>query len=209
MPLSNIDVAYVKQSLDRYYQGNILRDIKVVEWAEEACIEEEKEGERVKSKSIEIRERAIPYSVVLTQDCDLEQDYNNRLKFDSPDNDKYIHSILLCQAHLAERLRLGTHLEDIGIRMRKINSDDWKQLKGNNLYRYHFLEAYQDLQIPELVIDFKHYLTIPRDILYTEAYKKQYLATISALFREDLSVRYSQYLSRIGLPDLSRSPQAI
>lgn len=207
MPLSKIDSEYVRQSLDRFYQGNILRDIKVVEWAEEVYIEDEKESESRKSKSIEIRERIIPYSVILTQDCDLEHDYKNRNKLDSPDNDKYIYSILLCQAHLSERLRSGKHLEDYNIQMRKISSDEWKQLKNNKLYRYHFLKALPDLQIPDLVIDFKHYLTIPRDVLYSEEYKKCYLATISALYRENLSFRYAQYLSRIGLPDLSNTQQ--
>lgn len=209
MPLSKIDSVYVRQSLDRFYQGNILRDIKVVEWAEEVNIEEEKEGESIKSKSIEIRERVIPYSVVLTQDCDLEHDYKNRNKSDSPDNDKYIHFVLLCQAHLSERLRSGKHLEDFGITMRKIHSEEWKQLINNKLYRYHFLNAFQDLQIPDLVIDFKHYITIPRDILYSEEYKKCYLATISAMYRENLSIRYAQYISRIGLPDFSKPPQRV
>ena len=209
MPLSKIDSIYLKKDFDRYYQGDILRDIKVVEWAEEVYLEEEKEGKISRGKNIDVKWHEIPYSVVLTQDCDLEHDYKNRLKSDSVDNDKYIHSILLCQAHLSERLRLGNHLEDLNITMRKIFSEEWKQLKQNNIYRYHFLVASPDMQIPDLVIDFKHFVTIPRDIMYSEEFYKQRLGTITALFRENLSSRYAQYLSRIGLPDLSKTPTLV
>lgn len=53
--------------------------------------------------------------------------------------------------------------------------------------------------IPELVIDFKHYYTIPTEEMY-EAYKENYLASVEPLYREDLSQRFANYLSRIGLP---------
>lgn len=57
------------------------------------------------------------------------------------------------------------------------------------------------LQLPELVIDFKHYYAIPRDTLF-RMYPEHYLVTINQLFRESLSQRFSNYLSRIGLPEL-------
>lgn len=210
MPLSRIDSVYIKKDVfDRYYQGDILRDIKIVEWADEVYVEEEIKGETHKEKNIEIRERIIPYSVIITQDCDLEQDYNNRINKESTDNDKYIHTILLCQAHLSEKLRGGAHLEDLSIKTRSIPSVEWKQLRQNNIYRYHSLEEASDLQIPSLVIDFKHYFSILRDILYTDEYSNKRIATISALFRDNLSIRYAQYLSRIGLPDFPKLPQVV
>lgn len=63
---SKIDVAYVRHDRERLYQGDILRDFSIVEWATE------KEG------AVEIHDRHLPYSVVITQDCDLEQDLHNR-----------------------------------------------------------------------------------------------------------------------------------
>lgn len=210
MPLSKIDSVYIKKDVfDRYYQGDILRDIKIVEWADEVYIEEDIKGEKHKEKNIEIRERIIPYSVIVTQDCDLEQDYDNRKDKESADNDKYIHTILLCQAHLSEKLRGGTHLEELKIKTRHIPSAEWKQLIHNHMYRYHSLEEAPDLQMPSLIIDFKHYFSILRNVLYTEEYSNRRIATISALFRDNLSIRYAQYLSRIGLPDFPKVTQAV
>ena len=84
--------------------------------------------------------------------------------------------------------------------MQKIDSNTkWNFIKNNQDPRYHFLRKDLDLQVPELVIDFKHYYTIPRDFLY-EKIEHHYLGTMSELFREFLSQRFAFYLSRIGLP---------
>ena len=57
------------------------------------------------------------------------------------------------------------------------------------------------MQIPDLILDFKHYLTVPFDLL-SRFHGTCYLASVSELFREDLSVRFASYLSRVGLPEL-------
>jgi len=195
MLLSRIDALYCKHTTPRFCQGDILRDISTVVWAKET------EG----GSGVEIEERKLPYAVVLTQDCDLEQDYASRSDLTLPNHDKYLQSILICPAYQAAQLRKGTHLESLGLRMQNISSDPWRQVAQNNNYRYHYLEEYLDFQIPDLVIDFKHYLTIPREILYSLDRKIHYLGALSELFREDLSIRYSQYLSRIGLPNLKKT----
>lgn len=87
--------------------------------------------------------------------------------------------------------------------MEKWNSKNYKQIKDQNKDRFHFLDQDQELQVPELVVDFKHYYAIPRDTLF-RMYEKHYLATINQLFREFLSQRFANYLSRIGLPDINK-----
>ena len=186
---SKIDVAYVRHDCDRLCQGDILRDFSIVEWATK------KEG------AVEIHNRHLPYSVVITQDCDLEQDFYNR-KDPSKNTDKYLQSILLCPAYPAATFREGKHLNDLGQKMQNINSDMWRQLKENKLERYHYLTGWADLQAPESVVDFKHYFTVPRDIVYTNGLNQCYLATIAELFREHFSQRFAQYLSRIGMPEI-------
>jgi hypothetical protein len=96
-------------------------------------------------------------------------------------------------------VRLGTHLEELNLTMEKLNSDRWNLIKTNQNSRYYFLDKQSDLQIPDLVIDFKHYYSIQRDILYKEI-KRHYIGSINELFRECLSQRFAFYLSRIGLP---------
>lgn len=192
---SKIDSVYIKHNGDRIYQGDILRDFK---YQDRISIEDNK---------IKIQERNIPYLIVLTQDCDLEWDFNNHKENeidqdktkDKLNQDKFLHSILICPAYPAEKVRLGTHLEELGLTMEKLNSSRWNLVKTNQNSRYYFLDNNSDLQIPDLVIDFKHYYSIPRDILYKEI-KKHYIGSINELFRECLSQRFAFYLSRIGLP---------
>ncbi len=49
-----------------------------------------------------------------------------------------------------------------------------------------------------LIIDFKHYYTIPRNILYQNL--DHYNVSITELHREQLSQRFAYYLSRVGTP---------
>lgn len=188
MPLSALNSVYYKSILDRHEQGDILRDIQFIEWAK---IEDNGE--------LSTAERNLQYCVLLSQDCDLEHDFRNRNDTSSTLNDKYLQSLLVCPAYPAQSLREGKHLERVGLTMRPIDSSaSWKRLIQLNDARYHFLESSPDLQVPELVIDFKHYLTVPRDIIYGS---NSYLATIEIVYRDHLSARFAQYLSRIGLPD--------
>jgi hypothetical protein len=77
----------------------------------------------------------------------------------------------------------------------------WAPIKQNNNERYHYLPSYLDFQIPELLVDFKMYFTLPINVVFSGV-NPFYLATINELFREKLSQRFSFYLSRIGLPDI-------
>jgi len=190
-----VDSAYARHDLARLHQGDILRDLKIIERAEAS------------SAGVEIAERQLPYCIVLTQDCDLEQDHGNRLNQNVESEDKYLQSVLLCPAYPAESLRQGTHLNDLKLRMMRFSSKPWGLVKNNNNPRYHFLNSEIEIQVPELVLDFKHYFTISRGMITSDIIELHYLATLAALFRENVSARFANYLSRIGLPNIS--PQQI
>lgn len=191
---SKIDSIYIKHDGSRIYQGDLLRDF---EYVEGASIETKEVSGEIK-RIIRTGKRILPYLVILTQDCDLEQDFENHLDL-SKNQDKFLHSILVCPAYLAEKFRRGEHLEELKLKMEIIGSERWSTLIKNQIPRYHFLESHPRLQIPKLVIDFKHYYTVPRDILYDGA-KNRYIGSLNELFREALSQRFAYYLSRIGLP---------
>lgn len=186
---SNSSNPYGPKDPDRYQQGDILRGIDIVEWAEPNA-----------SGEIEILIRPYRYLIVLSQECDLQHDFLTRSKIkETGPHDKYLFSLLLCPAYPAEPFRFGKHLD--GCDMQRIGSDDFKRLKQNNLYRYHFLQENEDKQIPELVLDFKHYITMPRDVAYRKVHRDSVLASLNDLYREHLSQRFAHYLSRIGLPE--------
>lgn len=198
MALAKIDSFYVISESARFCQGDILRDITIVEWAEE--VEDAPPEER-----FQITDRHIPYVVLLTQDCDLEQDHVNRAKASSDTQDKFLQSILVCPAYGVDDFRQGKHLEKLELQMQSFSQKNFDKIKRNQIYRYHYLPANRDLQVPELVVDFKHYFTGPRDRIYDDYRSEHYLATLQILFRDELSSRFAHYLSRIGLPELSNN----
>lgn len=194
---SKIDAVYVKHDGERICQGDILRDIEYVY------------DFRVEAGSIKTKKIMLPYVVVLSQDCDLERDYKNRNGI-GKNQDKYLQSILVCPAYLAEKMKAGTHLSELSLTMERINGEKWGSVTNNDVPRYHYLNGCPDMQIPDLAIDFKHYFTIPRETLYA-AVKDHCLGTVNELFREDLSQRFAYYLSRIGLPSFGEesSPERL
>lgn len=189
---SQISKRYIKSSGTRLSQGDIFSD---VEFPISAHRLDEKGDEVIEETTIE-----FPYVILMTQDCDLEQDYFNRIQ-GKKTQDKYLHSVLVCPAYLAEQFKKGDHLADLEIKMESWNSDRYGLIAGNQNPRFHFLVIDQSMHTPNLIIDFKHYYTISRDDLYSIA-KTNYLCTLNQLFREQLSQRFSQYLSRVGTPEL-------
>jgi hypothetical protein len=187
----NSEDRYVKQELPRLGQGDILRDVELVEWAQVIDAE---------PKQLEIQRRQLPYVVVLSQECDLHQDQQNRADPTRLTQDKYLYAVLLCPAYPAAKVRSGEHLEMPNIKCEQMNSARWRSVVLNNVDRYHFLPAFDPLQVPEVVLDFKHFITAPREIL-SKLKPDAYVASLGQLFREHLSQRFAGFLARIALPD--------
>ena len=145
-----------------------------------------------------ITEYHLNYGVVINQECDLEHDFKCRNNPTAPNQDKVLPNILILPAYLSEDFKNGTHREK-GLVGHRWDSSLFKQIRENNNPRFHFIHKDEDYQLPELVVDFKHVFSLRTEIAYKLADRLYYLS-ISELFREDLSHRYTNYLSRIGLP---------
>jgi hypothetical protein len=195
---------------DRLRQGDLYREICVARETKES------DPDEVGASRIEITDVVLGYGFLITQDCDLEWDHRLRYKAAAKAvHDKLLDTVLLCPAYPAQRLREGTHLSEIEVNekgeeqvakkvdMQKFNSDMWSNLRKNMYERYHYLPGNDALHIPELALDFKRYQTVKREALIDCRAAKRGLGTLDLLFREDLSVRFANYLSRIGLPELA------
>jgi len=161
------------------------------------------EGAAVTSETaqqIAIVTRSLPYAVVLSQECDLHQDQQNRTSQKQITQDKYLHSVLLGPAWQAENFKSGEHLKELKVACQPWSGSRWDSLKQNNNDRYHFLPAAGPLQVPDMVIDFKHFLTAPR-VTLVSLKPNAYIASLGQLFRENLSQRFANFLARIALPD--------
>ncbi len=117
------------------------------------------------------------------------------------DHDKKILSVIVAPLYNAEHLYNGEHLSELEMEMAKINrrKSPGNNLRQNQTPRYHFIEFPENIPIVPSVIDFKHYFTV--NVEYLKRHKKKnYVCQIDVLYREDISQRFSSFLSRIGLP---------
>lgn len=177
----------------RISQGDIYRDVEFIEYAIE------------KDGIIEISKIVFPAVVVLTQDCDLNQDYKVRwAKKDHLSNhDKKLFSVIVAPLYNYEHFYKGEHLSSLPMQMADISQMGKTQknnLLRNQIPRYHYLDFPKKIPIVSSVIDFKHYFTV--NVEYLKKHKKEnFICQIWPLYREDISQRFSSYLSRIGLPE--------
>jgi hypothetical protein len=178
-------------STSRITQGDIISNVEFIEYAEE------KEGQ------FEISKLIFPLVFVLSQDCDLEQDYNNRHDSSKTNQDKHLISVIVAPLYNFEHLKNGEHLIDLGLSMAPFSPNpsktDNRFLKNNQNPRYHYLAFEPSLPIVDSVIDFKHYFTV--NINYITILKRtNFVGAVKELYREDISQRFASFLSRIGLP---------
>ncbi len=175
-------------------QCDIFKDVEFIEY-----VKEEK-------NIIEASKIVFPLVIVLTQSCDLQQDYNTRKKMEKSqerDQDKLLISVIVAPIYNFEDFRMGEHLNQIGLTMLnqgKREKTPCKKIIENENKRYHYLKFDDSVDIVESVIDFKHYFTVTINYL-NSIYDTNYKCSVESLYRELIVQRFSNFLSRIGLPD--------
>ena len=175
------------------HQGDVFLDIDYIEHAD------------IIDGHVDISIIRYPHVIIMSQECDLTQDYDERYSTEDKkkSNDKLLHGIIVAPMYNYEHFREGKHYSNLGYTMCtdfiNQNKTPSRMLKQNNNPRYHFMEFDSSIPIVDSVVDFKHFFTVDISSLYK--YKKEkYVCSLDALFRERLSQRFANYLSRIGLP---------
>lgn len=174
----------------RVCQGDIFKDIELVEYIHE------------KNGILEISKINYPFVIVLTQDCELQQDYNFRKSLRTRYiQNKMLLSVLVAPLYNADQVFLGQHLSDLSITVEAINKNKTpgKNLIQNETPRYHYLDFPSNIPIVPSIIDFKHYFSVNVEYLRRLKYSN-FICKVSELYREDISMRFANYLARIGLP---------
>lgn len=188
--MNNIRVR--KNRLGRISQGDVFREVECIEYVAE------------KRGVLEVSKIVYPLVVVLTQDCDLEQDAQHHNPQGQPTNhDKKLFFVLVVPLYNAEHVFQGDHLSELGLTMVEIkkNRTPGEYLMKNQRPRYHFLEFPPNVPIVPSIADFKHYFSVSLRSL-EKSRNKKFVCRLSELFREDLSQRFAGYLARIGLPEI-------
>ena len=182
---------------DRVCQGDIIKNVGCVEYI-------------IQREKIVVSDIKFPNIIVLTQDCDLLQDFTNRRNVSSCkepsekeklNNDKYLVSAIVAPLYNYEHFREGTHLSELGLTMQKIFSKLKDPIENNTNPRYHFMD-FGDANpygLVKSVVDFKHYFSVNIEYL-TTLKKTNFIGKVVELHRENISHRFAAFLSRIGLP---------
>lgn len=141
-----------------------------------------------------------PYSIVITQDCDLDWDYQAR-KSPEPQLEKLLNSVILCEVATAQEVR--------DIRDKQVmNSKEWDRVVSHRHERYYFFEEIpsecegEKEGLPELTADFKKVFGIDAATLYRQIeigiVKRR--TTLISPYLEHFSRRYHSFHDRVALP---------
>jgi hypothetical protein len=171
--------------LPRITQGHIFQNIEIIE------------NITVDKSIVKVDRVQFPFVVCLNQECDLENDFNQRT--DSIPKDNSLLHLAIAPAFIFDQYLTGNHWGAIFQQKPGQRRKDTivKNIMDNEIPRFHYLK-FPDADMPELIIDFKHFFTINRDYIYQQMDKR--LCSIEDLFKEKISQRFSYYISRIGLP---------
>lgn len=152
-----------------------------------------------RKEAAEVRPTKHPLAIIITQDCDLEQDFFARFPV-APRKvmaARFLPNILLCHVVTVPELMAIT----------PPGSDIWNRVKQNKDERYHVLEsvpASQDalgIGMPSMGIDFKRLLTIPTDEVYAQLeMQARRRCVLASPYLEHLSTRFAYFLLRVALP---------
>lgn len=144
-----------------------------------------------------------PFAVIVSQDCDLEQDFNFR--YCCKGNQRHeLPSILFCQAQDIDKLRKSEAYRSL------FTSSTFKgNFKNNNEFRFHFLQEIPpelcavDQRVPELGIDFKRYFSMPTAEVYhrIKLNHTQRMSVLESPYRDHFSQRFYNFNNRIALPE--------
>ncbi|MBW4466068.1 MAG: hypothetical protein KME07_11595 [Pegethrix bostrychoides GSE-TBD4-15B] len=137
-----------------------------------------------------------PYSIVITQDCDLDWDYKARGINNNPA--KLLNSIVLCEIGTAESIRSTDGM----------NRKEWELVVAHRHERFYFFEKIppecevEQEGLPELTADFKKVLGMDASTLYRqiELGMVKRRAILASPYLEHFSRRYHSFHGRVALP---------
>ncbi|MGD9854588.1 MAG: hypothetical protein AB7U20_06505 [Planctomycetaceae bacterium] len=116
--------------------------------------------------------------LVLTQTCDLAQGKTNR--------------VVVAAAVDAEQVVLSGQFSPQAVQ---------GQVRMARVYGWYFLPADDQLELPELIIDFNQLHSLPRHLLEQLCRDGHRVASVQTPFREHLAKHFADTYSRIGLPE--------
>ena len=144
-----------------------------------------------------------PYAIIVSQDCDLEQDFNFRFHKRGKERHR-LPSVLFCEVIEAKELVQGERNQNI-FQSRTVR----KNFQDNNDYRFHFIQAIPEefdtlgRGLPELAMEFKRYFSLPTGEVYhrIKLDHTQRRCGLKSPYLEHFCDRFHYFNNRIALPE--------
>jgi hypothetical protein len=147
------------------------------------------------------------FAIILSQDCDLDQDYRRREKIATEDDDsskaqalrkKLLGHVLLCGVELASRQKASN----------EEGRTIWERIVKNNDFRFHYLQEIESSSdtlekgIGAVIVSFHRYFTVPTEDLLAriKSSETRRRSFMTSPYFEHLSDRFSHYQARVALP---------
>lgn len=175
---------------ERATEDGALRQGEIVSNLVEALIDLDKLNAEVPS----FLENTHPYAVIVSQDCDLEWDWIARDRNKMPG--KRMVGILFCVA------------EPSSVAVQRLNYKQHDYVKTNREERFQLLqrvEAESDLLgvgVPELIVDFKRYFSLPADEVYERLKigELERRCRLNGPYLQHFTNRFCFFQNRVALP---------
>lgn len=144
-----------------------------------------------------------PFVIIVSQDCDLEQDFNFRFRNIGRQRHE-LPSVLFCQAMQAkEFVKNPRHSSIFG------SKTNLRHFQNNDDYRFHFIQAIPEefdtlgRGLPELGIEFKRYFSLPTGEVYhrIKLDHTQRRCRLKSPYLEHFCNRFHHFNNRIALPE--------
>lgn len=193
MAVSTTCQIYNATNKDEILQGDIFRNISYIYKTKES------------DDYVDITEFQFPYIIVLSQSCDISA--MSKMIENGGKIVKFMPSVLVAPIYEKESLKTGEVLKEIVENMDfTIQKDNFYTSKEMSVIdkdyhaRFHLLKFDNNpLPFDDAIIDFKHYFTISAE--YLHAVRDHRVCHLEQLFCEQITLRFSNYLSRVAIPD--------
>lgn len=183
---------------DPVLQGDIFRDVSYIYKTSD-------------NKSfVDITEFEFPYVVVISQSCDVSA--MSIMVGEGGKSLKFMPSVLLAPIYDKETLKSGEVFNEIiksaDYHISKedhFNSKQFETIKNDNHYRFQLLQfkGKNPIDFENPIIDFKHYFTV--SVEYLNSIRNNRVCHLDQLFCENITLRFSNYLSRVAFPDYNEN----
>lgn len=165
-------------------------------------------GKFPESGIAQFRQLMYRFAIVVSQDCDLEQDFRVRQLGDEDEIDRkrvrLLPEVLFCVAEAATILKTEPYKNALGR-----STSRAKLVQENKDERFHYLAEVPSDQdslgagIAPLLIEFRRYFTIPTDEIYRRIEQRAAFrrCVLVPPYRDHFATRFHYYQYRIALPE--------